>query len=307
MEKFDVIVIGTGAGSNVAKRCAAADKKTAIIDYHPYGGTCALRGCDPEKVLVGLVHVLTLNKHLEGKGITTSTTSSLKDLMRFKKSFTEPKISETEVGLKRADVGMYHGKAKFVSKNTIQINENILQAKKFVIANGAKPRSINIPRENFLIDSTAFLELKELLEDILFIGGGYITFEFAHIVSRFGVKVVILHRGEMPLGKFDADMVKLVIQIKLNTEAISIVKENNHFVVHAVQGGNELNFATSLVVHAAGRTADIDDMGLEKVNVSFKNNGIAVNEYMQSISNPNVYSCGDGARYYHEFQNEAYG
>lgn len=301
MEKFDVIVIGTGSGSSVAKRCAAAGKKTAIIDYQPYGGTCAIRGCDPKKVLVGLAHVLALNKQLQGKGIATSATSSWKDLMQFKKSFTEPKIPKTEAGLKEAGVATYHGRAKFISKNTIQVNENILQAEKFVIANGAKPRELNIPGEDLLIDSTAFLELEELPKDILFVGGGYIAFEFAHIVSQFGVKATILHRGERPLKNFDAGLVKLLvkaseesgIQIKLNTEVKSITKENNRFIVHAMQEGKEVNFSTSLVVHAAGRTADIEDMGLEKMNISFDKKGIAVNEYMQSVSNANVYSCGD--------------
>jgi len=301
MERFDVIVIGTGSGSSVAKRCAKAGKKTAIIDYQPYGGTCAIRGCDPKKVLVGLAHVLSLNRQLQGKGIATSATSSWKDLMQFKKSFTEPKIPKTEAGLKEAGVATYHGRAKFISENTIQVNENILQAEKFVIANGAKPRELNIPGEDLLIDSTAFLELEELPKDILFVGGGYIAFEFAHIVSQFGVKATILHRGERPLKNFDADLVKLLvkaseesgIQIKLNAEVKSITKENSCFIVHAVQEGKEVNFSTSLVVHAAGRTADIDNMGLEKMNISFNKNGIAVNDYMQSVSNVNVYSCGD--------------
>lgn len=300
MEKFDVIVIGTGSGSNVAKRCAAAGKKTAIIDHQPYGGTCALRGCDPKKVLVGLAHVLALNKQLEGKGIATSATYSWKDLMQFKKSFTEPKIPKTEAGLKEAGVATYHGRAKFISENTIQVNENILRAEKFVIANGAKPRALHIPGEDLLIDSTAFLELEELPKDILFVGGGYIAFEFAHIVSQFGAKATILHRGERPLKNFDAGLVKLLvkasdesIQIVLNADVKSIVKENSRFIVHAMQEGKEVNFSTFLAVHAAGRTADIEDMGLEKPGVILNKNGIAVNGYMQSVSNPNIYSCGD--------------
>jgi len=301
MEKFDVIVIGTGSGSSVAKRCAAAGKKTAIIDNQPFGGTCALRGCDPKKVLVGIAHALSTNQQLQGKGITTIATSSWKDLMEFKKSFTEPKIPKTEAGLKEADVATYHGRAKFIAENTIQINENILYAEKFVIANGASPTKLSISGDDLLIDSTAFLELEELPKDILLVGGGFIAFEFAHIVSRFGVKATIVHRGERPLKNFDADLVKLLvkaseelgIQIVLNAEVKSVTKENNGFVVHAEQEGKDIQFTTSLVVHAAGRTADIFDMDLEKMNISFDKKGVAVNEYMQSVSNENVYSCGD--------------
>ncbi|MEO6894230.1 MAG: NAD(P)/FAD-dependent oxidoreductase [Ginsengibacter sp.] len=301
MEKFDIIVIGTGSGTSVAKKCAAAGKKTAIIDYQPFSGTCALRGCDPKKVLVGVAHALSLNKQLKSKGITTVATYSWKDLMQFKTSFTEPKIPKTEALLKEAGIATFHGKAKFIAENTIQVNDTILYAEKFVIANGAMPTKLSIPGEDLLIDSTAFLELEELPAEILFVGGGFIAFEFAHIVSRFGVKATIVHRGERPLMNFDEDLVKLLvktseelgIQIVLNADVKSITKENDRFKVHTEQNGKERNFSTSLAVHAAGRSPDIFDMGLEKMNVSFDKKGVAVNEYMQSVSNENVYSCGD--------------
>ena len=301
MEKFDVIVIGTGSGYNVAKRCAAAGKKAAIIDNQPFGGTCALRGCDPKKVLVGIAHALSLSKQLQGKGIETIATHSWKDLMQFKKSFTEPKIPKTESGLKESGIATFHGRAKFIAENTIQVNENILYGEKFVIANGAAPEKLSISGEDLLIDSTAFLELEELPKEILFVGGGFIAFEFAHIVSRFGVKATVVHRGEWPLKNFDPDLVKLLvkaseelgIRIVLNTEVKSITKENDRFIVHAEQEGKQLNFSTLLTVHTAGRVADIFDMGLEEMNVSFNKKGVAVNDYMQSVSNSNVYACGD--------------
>lgn len=301
MEKFDIIIIGTGSGSSVAKRCAAAGKKTAIIDNQPFSGTCALRGCDPKKVLVGIAHALSLNQQLQGKGIATIATHSWKDLMQFKTSFTEPKIPKTEAGLKEAGVATFHGRSKFIAENTIQVNENILYAEKFVLANGATPTKLSIPGEGLLIDSTAFLELEELPKDILLVGGGYIAFEFAHIVSRFGVKATIVHRGKRPLVNFDADLVKLLvkaseesgIKVVLNAEVKRITKENNRFIVHAEQEGKDIQFSTSLAVHAAGRTADIQDMDLEKMNIVFNKKGVAVNEYLQSVSNANVYSCGD--------------
>ncbi|TAN13703.1 MAG: NAD(P)/FAD-dependent oxidoreductase [Chitinophagaceae bacterium] len=301
MEKFDVTVIGSGSGSSVAKRCTAAGKKTAIIDNQPYSGTCALRGCDPKKVLVGIAHALSLNQQLQGKGIATIASPSWKGLMQFKTTFTAPKIPKTEAELKEAGVVTFHGRAKFIDENTIRVNDHILYAEKFVIANGATPAKLSIPGEDLLIDSTVFLALEELPKDILLVGGGYIAFEFAHIVSRFGVKATIVHRGGRPLKNFDADLVRLLvkaseelgIQIVLNAEVKGITKENNRFIVHTTQNGKELNFSTSLAVHAAGRTADILDMGLEKMNVSFDKKGVAVNEYMQSVSNENVYSCGD--------------
>jgi glutathione reductase (NADPH) len=301
MEKFDVIVIGTGSGSTVAQRCAQANKKTAIIDSQPFGGTCSLRGCDPKKVLVGLARVLALNEQLKGKGIQTVATSSWKDLMEFKRTFTEPKIPKTQAVLKEAGVGIYHGRAKFIEENRIQVNDDILYAEKFVFANGAAPAKLSIPGEELLIDSTAFLELEELPKEILFVGGGYIAFEFAHIVARFGVKATIVHRSEMPLPHFDADLVKLLInasedlgiKIILNAEVKSITQQDGLFRIHANQNGKELVLPAELAVHTAGRTPGIFDMGLEKMNIAFSKKGIEVNEFMQSVSNPHAYACGD--------------
>ncbi|MGN6603224.1 MAG: dihydrolipoyl dehydrogenase family protein [Ginsengibacter sp.] len=301
MKNFDVIVIGTGSGSIAAKRCAAAGKRTAIIDSLPFGGTCALRGCDPKKVLVGVANILSLNKQLHGKGITQPAISSWKELMQFKESFTEPVPAKKDEELKNAGIATFHGRAKFISSNSLEVNNEVLQAEKFVIANGAKPRKLSIPGEDLLIDSTQFLGLKQLQKNILFVGGGYIAFEFANILASFGVKVTIVHRGASPLENFDADLVKMLvknaeeqgIRIILNTEVKSITKESGGFSIHAQQQGKELKFSTSLAVHSAGRTADIQDMNLEKINVETHKKGVVVNDYMQSISNENVYACGD--------------
>ncbi len=175
-----------------------------------------------------------------------------------------------------------------------------MSAKIFVFANGAAPNKLSIPGEDLLIDSTVFMDIEELPKDILFVGGGYIAFEFAHIASRFGSKVTVVHRDESPLRKFDPDLVKLLlkaseamgIEIILNAEVKSIMLEGGGLKVLAEKNGKELILKTSLAVHA-GRSAEVIDMGLEKMNVSFDKKGIVVNEFMQSVSNASVYSCGD--------------
>ena len=301
MQKFDVIVIGSGSGTTVAKRCADAGKKVAIIDYHPFGGTCPLRGCMPKKTLVSLAHILAMNKRMKGKGIQTIATASWKDLIQFKNKITEPKSAGFINKLEGAEVTVFHGCAEVVDEKSIMVNDDILYAEKFVFANGSAPMKLNIPGEGLLIDSTKFLEMQELPEEILFVGGGYIAFEFAHIMSQFGVKSTIVHMEDKPLNNFDADMVKLLvkaseasgIKIILNAKVKSIIKENDGLKVIADQNGKELILSTSVAVHAAGRSPEIMDLGLEKMNVSFSKKGIEVNDFMQSVSNDNVYSCGD--------------
>ncbi len=300
-EIFDVIVIGTGSGASVAHKCAKAGKKVAIIDSNPYGGTCQLRGCDPKKVLVGISQALDMSNHLLNKGVTEPAKLSWKDMMQFKHTFTDPKPSENDQSLTKAGVKTFHGRANFESENILKVNGQLLRAEQFVLANGAKPAKLSIPGEELLIDSTAFLSLNELPDELLLIGGGYIAFEFGHLAARMGVKVKIIHRGKMPLENFDQDMVKnlitatnlLGIELILDTEVKAVVKENNRLVVHAEAKGKAISFVTSLAAHAAGRTADIDDMQLEKANVAYGKKGVEVNDYLQSVSNPNVYACGD--------------
>lgn len=302
MVEFDVIVIGTGsAGTSVAHKCASAGKKVAIIDSHPFGGTCALRGCDPKKVLVGISQALDLSERLHHKGIVTPATLSWKDMMQFKRTFTEPVPSRQEKGLHKKDIATYHGRAQFTSENTLELNGETLRADKFVLANGARPMKLSIPGEELVIDSTKFLDLEELPDEILLIGGGYIAFEFGHLAARMGAKVKIVQRGELPLKNFDADLVKnlvkatqdLGIEVILNTEVKGVTEETGKLLVKATSAGEEVTFSTLLAVHAAGRVADIEDLQLEKVNVSHGRRGVEVNEYMQSVSNPNVYACGD--------------
>ncbi len=300
-EIFDVIVIGTGSGASVAHKCAKAGKKVAIIDSNPYGGTCQLRGCDPKKVLVGISQALDMSNRLLNKGVTEPAKLSWKDMMRFKHTFTDPTPSKNDQSLIEAGVNTFHGRAAFQSENILKVNGQLLKAEKFVLANGAKPAKLSIPGEEFLIDSTSFLSLNELPNELLLIGGGYIAFEFGHLAARMGVKVKIIHRGEMPLENFDQDMVRnlltatrlLGIELILDTEVKAVVKENNRLVVHAEARGKEISFMTTLAVHAAGRTADIDDMQLEKANIAYGEKGVEVNDYLQSVSNPNVYACGD--------------
>ena len=92
IRKFDLIAIGTGsAASTAAMRCREAGWHVAVVDSRPFGGTCALRGCDPKKVLVGAAEVFDWSRRMQGKGISAAKLQmDWPELMRFKRSFTEP-------------------------------------------------------------------------------------------------------------------------------------------------------------------------------------------------------------------------
>ena len=125
--------------------------------------------------------------------------------MRFKRTFTDPVPEEREKTFAKAGIGAcaFHGVARFTNSNQLQVGEEILEGRHILIAAGAKPQKLNIPGEQYLTTSEQFLELDSLPRRILFVGGGYISFEFAHVSVRCGADVAILHRAERLLERFD--------------------------------------------------------------------------------------------------------
>ncbi|MEM7737218.1 MAG: NAD(P)/FAD-dependent oxidoreductase [Deinococcota bacterium] len=301
-QHYDIIVIGVGmAGLNIAKRTASAGKKVAVIDSRPYGGTCALRGCDPKKVLVGAAELVDWQRRMTGHGVTGDARIDWTELMAFKRTFTEPVPNNLEKSLVKLNVAIYHGSAHFVDRSRLSVGDITLSADHIVIAAGAKPQDLSIPGTEYLITSTDFLELDPLPQRLIFIGGGYISFEFAHIAARADANVTLLHRGERPLEGFDVDLVAqlmtasqdLEINVQVETEVTEVEQVEESFMVTTSMGQS---FAADLVVHGAGRVPDIDRLDLDTGGIAHNlKRGIAVSEHLQSVSNPAVYAAGDSA------------
>jgi len=206
--KFDLIAIGTGsAASAVASKCRTAGWNVAIVDSQPFGGTCALRGCDPKKVLVGAADAVDWVRRMKEKGVQPEQARiDWPELMRFKRSFVESVPQHREASFAKAGIAVFHGKARFVGPTTVQVGDDVLEGRHVVIATGATPQRLNIPGEEYLATSDQFLELDSLPGRIIFVGGGYISFEFAHVAARAGAEVTVLHRAERPLEGFDPDL-----------------------------------------------------------------------------------------------------
>src|SRR5260370_3007363 len=172
MKKFDVVTIVMGAAASaVASRCRLAGWQVAIVDSRPFGGTCALRGCDPKKVLVGAAEVIDWGRRMEGKGIQAQQLRiDWQKLMRFKRSFTEPVPKQREEGFAKAGIAAFHGRARFVGPSTVQVGEEVLEGRYVVIATGQRPAGFKISGAKPLSTSEQFLQLNELPKRMLVIG-----------------------------------------------------------------------------------------------------------------------------------------
>ncbi|MBI4175551.1 NAD(P)/FAD-dependent oxidoreductase [Candidatus Berkelbacteria bacterium] len=297
---YDLVVIGTGsAGSTVAYTCRAAGWSVAIIDNQPYGGTCALRGCDPKKILVGAADLVDWSRRMAALGVTSQAKLDWPALMKFKKTFTDPVSANRLKGYADAGIETYQETARFVGPTTLVVGSNTLDAKHIVIAAGAQPAKLPIEGSDHLITSDQFLDLPSLPKRIVFVGGGYISFEFAHIAARAGAAVTILHSSDRPLAGFDQTMVQMLvassrkvgIEIVLGQPVHKVEKHNRAFVVTT----GEREFQADLVVHGAGRAPALDELDLIVGNVAREKRGVSVNQYLQSTTNPAVYAAGDAA------------
>src|SRR5437879_647332 len=303
-EPLDLIVVGTGtAGSGPAFRCRRAGWRVAVVDELPYGGTCALRGCDPKKVLVGAAELADWHRRMQGRGITGDARISWPDLMRFKRTFTDPVPANREQAFEKAGIATYHGPGRFVSPDQLSVDGQVLEARHFVVAAGAKPRHLGIPGEEYLLTSTAFLELDQLPPRIAFVGAGYISFEFAHVSQRAGAQATIIGRGK-PLQHFEQDLVtrlvdhtrSLGIELRLDTEVTGLEKRGGGYRLRLDAQGRRETIDADLVIHGGGRVPNTEGLDLRAADVATEpDGGVRVNEFLQSVTNPRVYAAGDAA------------
>lgn len=303
-QEFDLIVIGGGTGSNgVARMAAAAGWTVASVDCLPFGGTCALRGCDPKKMLIAVTEGVEWAHAMKGKGLEARVSVSWQDMIAFKRSFTDNMPPRIEAGLEKAGITVLHGSARFTGPDSVEVDGTPYRAKNFHIATGARPMTLNIPGEEHLITSTDFLEMPDLPARIAFVGGGFIAMEFAHICKRSGAaEVTVIEMMDRPLGNFDPDMVAMLVEatadlgIDLQTRAkvLEIRKAGAAFEVDYETPAGVRTVTCDRVVHGTGRVPNIDQLNLEAAGVEYSRRGIKVSPYMRT-TNPAIFAAGDCA------------
>lgn len=305
MKQFDVVIIGSGtAGQSAAYDLAAEGYQVALIEQSDFpGGVCALKGCQAKKWFYEAAETVARSRHLQDIGISVPAQADWAQILQEKNRFTAKVPENTVSGLRGNAIEYIEGKAKFVDSNTVQAGGETVVSRYFIVATGARPRKLNFAGGDHAITSDEFLELSTLPHRIGFVGGGFISFEFAHFAARLGPdnsEIHILETNTRPLGPFDKDLVDQLVKgseeesitVHTEVEITGITPEDNHFVIELRSGKT---VEVDLVVNAAGRVPVIDSLGLENCGIETGKQGIEVNRSMQS-SQPHIFAVGDCAR-----------
>ncbi|MDG5813559.1 NAD(P)/FAD-dependent oxidoreductase [Chitinispirillales bacterium ANBcel5] len=299
MERYDLLVIGSGsAGSAAAQICRQKGWSVAIADKRPFGGTCSLRGCNPKRLMAGVAEVAERSRLLATKGIKEPASVDWEAMMHFKHHMTSGIPQFNEKLFKKLLIDTVHGSASFLSENRVKVGDREIEAQNIVIATGSKPAALTIEGSEHIITSDQFLELERFPSSVVFIGGGYISFEFAHIAAMAGAKVYVVESAARPLIAFDQDIVKLFIdacqsfgiEVLPNTSVESIVKGRQGEYVVSLENST---IECGLVVHGAGRVPETDELQLKNARIETDKGGIITNTFLQSKTNRSVYIAGD--------------
>ncbi len=301
----DLIVIGTGTAATVtAMGCRKAGWSVAIIDHRPFGGTCALRGCDPKKMLIAATEVAD---GFERMGAIDTVKGELRidwaALQRHKRSFTDPVPGKREQAYARQGIAAFHGRARFSGRDTVVVEGITLRARQIVIAVGAEPVPLSIEGAEHLALSEDFLNLEPLPRRIVLVGGGYIGFEFAHIAARAGAQVTLVNRGRQPLAGFDPDLVALLVErtralgvdVRLGLEVTAVRRRGEAFEVEGQGADGRFVIETDLAIHSGGRAPALAALGLDAAGIAHGDGRLTLDANLRSTSNPAVHAAGDAA------------
>ena len=297
---FDLFTIGAGSGGVAGSRRAGSyGAKVAIAEAVRVGGTCVLRGCVPKKLLVYASEFARAFEDAAGYGwIVGETKVDWADMIA-RKDRELDRLNGIYINMLRsAGVQVIDGRARLVDAHTVEVNGKRHTAETILIATGGRPIRPQIPGIDLTMTSDDILDMKEIPERLIIVGGGYIAVEFAGIFRNLGSTVTEIVRGDTVLRGFDRDlreslageMAKQGIVLRTRTQVTAIEKEGKGLAV-VTDAGERI--ACDRVLYATGRAPNSSGIGLEEIGVTLNKKGaIAVDEWSKTTV-PNVYAVGD--------------
>ena len=302
MREYDIIAIGGGSGGSATmNRAAMHGAKAAVIEGNIIGGTCVNVGCVPKKVMwYGAQVSETLKNYAADYGYTIGETSfDFKTLRKNREAYIERSRQAFSNNFNRNGVDYIEGYARFVDKNTVEVNGEHIRAKHIVIATGSYAFVPNVPGSELGGTSDDVFAWEELPESVSIIGAGYIAVELAGVLHALGVKTDLFVRKGGPLRGFDQGIVEVLVEeMKKNGQPLHTHKvpqkleklDNGDIQIHFEDGTTH---TSQKVIWAVGRKANVHQLNLEAAGVELTERGfIQVDEY-QNTTTPGIYALGD--------------
>jgi len=308
----DAILIGAGqAGPPLSTTLARAGWKTAIIERVHVGGTCINEGCTPTKTMVASGRVAYLARRGADYGVQTGpVTIDMTKVRQRKRDIVESFRNSGQRRIETTDgVDLLMGEASFTGPKTLELRLNNgetreLTADTILINAGARPAKPSIPGIEAVatLDSTSIMELDEIPEHLLIVGGGYIGLEFGQLFRRFGSQVTVIQRGAGLLAREDPDVAEEVANI-MREDGLEILLETKPVSVKQLSAGNiqltvqtktgERTLNGSHLLMAAGRVPNTDWLNLDAAGIQTDKRGfIQVNDRLET-NVPGIYALGD--------------
>ena len=306
MREYDLIVIGSGAGMNIASDAYQQGLRVAVIEHGPMGGTCLNRGCIPTKILTYVADIITQARHLKELGVEI-------DIRKIDYPWIMKRMRDEVDGDSRTQgesvdeaegIDWYKQTGAFVDDYTLEIEGEQIKAPNIIIAAGSRPLVPNIKgldRVEYLTNDEA-LHLMKQPKSMLIIGGGYIATEFGHFFSAVGTEVTIIGRNKYLVKNEDSDISDILkrelakrMRVYTNHEVVEVKEENGEkiVIVEDRESGSKKEFRGETILLAAGRQSNADLFKPERTGVKVDKNGwIIVDEHFRT-SKKGIWSFGD--------------
>jgi mycothione reductase len=306
MEKYDVLVVGSGSGMIVAAIAVNSGMKTALVESGPLGGTCLNRGCVPSKMLIYPADVVAMIQEAAKIGINASVNSiDFQNMMgRMHELVDEDVGRQTRAITSDPRIKWYKETGEFISDYTMKVGNETIKAEKIFIVSGARPEIPPIKgiKDVHYLTSDTVLQLEKPPNSMIVIGGGYIAAEYGHFFSSIGTKVTIIQRNPRLVPDEEPEMSELLkeelskrLEIYTNHEVVETTEKNGNKILVARNrdDGSLKEFSAESLLIAVGRVPNSDILKPEKTGVDLDKRGfIKVNEYLETRKK-NIWAFGD--------------
>lgn len=292
--QYDVLIVGGGVGGgSAALNLAARGFKVAIVEERDWGGTTINRGSTPKRALLASAEthfrMTQLVENVAPLSWSEMANHSAKIVLAANQRYGN--------NLVKAGITTIEGHATFVNSNTILVHGQKYQAKRIILATGARPRELEFSGSQYMEHSASFLKTSDLPDNITIVGAGIIAFALASIATEAGTKVTIVQHNQRALGIFDQGLVQVLIKRLENAGVVFKFDNTIQKIIESSNGSyqvttNQSQFGTGAIYCVAGRIPNTEDLNLSVAGVKVDAQGIKVDKNLRT-SNPQIFALGD--------------